>query len=92
MTREECINQASKYIKDTAYDNPNQFTKWYWNDTKAHAWCGVFIDYVIKHDLKCNWLDSCSNLYFLQQFLTHWKFVYLLYQRVNSCLGFQDTN
>lgn len=61
MTREECINQASKYIKDTAYDNPNQFTKWYWNDNKAHAWCGVFIDYVIKHDLKCNWLDSCSN-------------------------------
>lgn len=61
MTRQELINQASKYIKDVAYDNPNQFTQWYWKDNKAHAWCGVFIDYVVKHDLKCNWLDSCSN-------------------------------
>lgn len=61
MTREECINQASSYIKTTAYDNPNQFTKWFWKDNKAHAWCGAFVDYVVKHDLKCDWLDSCSN-------------------------------
>ena len=61
MTREECINKASSYIKTTAYDNPNQFTKWFWKDNKAHAWCGAFVDYVVKHDLKCDWLDSCSN-------------------------------
>lgn len=61
MTREECINQASKYIKTTAYDNPNQFTKWFWKDNNKHAWCGAFVDYVVKHDLGCTWLDSCSN-------------------------------
>ena len=61
MTREECINQASKYIKTTAYDNPNQFTKWFWKDNLSHAWCGAFVDYVVKHDLGCTWLDSCSN-------------------------------
>ncbi len=61
MTREECINKASSYIKTTAYPNPNEFTKWFWKDNKAHAWCGAFVDYVVKHDLGCTWLDSCSN-------------------------------
>ena len=61
MTRNECINKASSYIKEVAYENPNQFTKWFWKDNQAHAWCGAFVDYVVKHDLGCNWLDSCSN-------------------------------
>lgn len=61
MNRQELINQASKYIKSTAYPNPNEFTRWYFKDNLSHAWCGVFIKYVIKHDLKCDMLDSCSN-------------------------------
>lgn len=61
MNRQELINQASKYIKSTAYPNPNEFTRWYFKDNLSHAWCGVFIKYVIKHDLNCDMLDSCSN-------------------------------
>lgn len=61
MTRDECIKQASSYIKSTPYPNPNQFTKWFYgNNTKA-SWCGIFVDYVIKHDLNCDWLDDCTN-------------------------------
>ena len=61
MTRDECINKASSYIKNTPYPNPNDFTKWFWKDNKYHAWCGAFVDYVVKHDLGCDWLDSCTN-------------------------------
>lgn len=61
MTRQELINKSSSYIKEEQYSNPNIFTEWYFKDKQYHAWCGVFIDYVIKHDLKCNFLDSCSN-------------------------------
>lgn len=61
MTRDECINKASSYIKPTPYPNPNQFTRWYFKNNKEYYWCGVFIDYVIKHDLNCDWLDDCIN-------------------------------
>jgi len=61
MTRDEMFNKACFYIKSTPYPNPNEFTKWFFKDNKSHAWCGAFIDYVVKHDLKCDWLDSCSN-------------------------------
>ena len=61
MTRDEMFNKASSYIKDTPYPNPNEFTKWFFKDNKSHAWCGAFIDYIVKHDLNCDWLDSCSN-------------------------------
>ena len=59
MNRADVINQAKSYIK--YWGNPNIFTKWFCHDNKTHAWCGMFVDYVIKHDLKCNWLNSCSN-------------------------------
>jgi len=61
MTREECYNKACSYIKDVPYSNPNQFTRWFFKNNNPHAWCGAFIDYVIKKDLNCDWLDSCSN-------------------------------
>ena len=61
MTRDEMFNKASSYIKDTPYSNPNQFTKFQFKDNKSHAWCGAFIDYVVKHDLNCDWLESCKN-------------------------------
>ena len=61
MTRDECIKQASSYIKSTPYPNPNQFTKWFYGNNTQASWCGIFVDYVIKHDLNCDWLDSCSN-------------------------------
>lgn len=61
MTREECTQDASKYISKDVYPNPNQFTRWYFKNNLEHAWCGAFIDYVVKHDLNCNWLDTCSN-------------------------------
>lgn len=61
MTRDEMVNKARSYVKSTAYPNPNDFTKWFFKDNLAHAWCGAFIDYVVKHDLGCDWLDSCSN-------------------------------
>ena len=60
MNRTDVINTAKKY---KGYQgNPNTFTKWYCKDNKTHAWCGMFVDYIFKHDLNCNWLDSCSNM------------------------------
>ena len=59
MTRNDVVNKASSY--KGYWGNPNQFTKWYCNDNKTHAWCGMFVKYVFKKDLKCDWLDSCSN-------------------------------
>lgn len=61
MTRQDVINKAITYIKPTPYENPNIFTRWYFKDNKSHAWCGAFIDYVIKHDLNSDMLDSCEN-------------------------------
>lgn len=61
MNRIDVINKSSTYIKDTPYSNPNIFTKWFFKDNLSHAWCGAFIDYVFKHDLNSDWLDSCSN-------------------------------
>ena len=61
MTREEYVNKACSYIKDTPYPNPNEFTKWYLGFDYACAWCGIFVYYVMKHDLGCDMLDSCSN-------------------------------
>lgn len=61
MTRDEMFNKACSYIKATPYPNPNDFTKWFFKNSLQHAWCGAFIDYVVKHDLNCDWLDSCSN-------------------------------
>lgn len=61
MTRDEIFNKASSYIKSTPYPNPNEFTKWFFKNNLEHSWCGAFIDYVVKHDLNCDWLDSCSN-------------------------------
>lgn len=61
MTRDDVLNKAISYIKNTPYSNPNDFTKWYFKDNKSHAWCGAFIDYIIKHDLGSDILDSCSN-------------------------------
>ena len=61
MTRDEIIQDASKYISNNVYPNPNQFTRWYFKNNLEHAWCGAFVDYVVKHDLNCNWLDTCSN-------------------------------
>lgn len=59
MNREDVIKKASSYIAH--YSNPNIFTLWFFKDKSKHAWCGAFVDYVFKHDLKCDWLDSCSN-------------------------------
>lgn len=59
MNREDVINKASSYIAH--YSNPNIFTMWFFKDKNKHAWCGAFVDYIFKHDLKCDWLDSCSN-------------------------------
>ena len=61
MTRSELVNQACSYIKETPYPNPNEFTRWFWKDNIAHAWCGAFVDFVVKQDLGCNWLDSCTK-------------------------------
>ena len=59
MIREDVTKQALKY---KGYQgNPNTFTRWYCKDNKTHAWCGMFVDYIFKHDLKCNWLDECKN-------------------------------
>lgn len=59
MKRNSVVDQAKKY---KGYQgNPNMFTRWYCKDNKTHAWCGMFVDYVFKADLKCDWLDSCSN-------------------------------
>lgn len=59
MNRTDVVNDARKYIGYVG--NPNIFTKWYCKDNKAHAFCGMFVDYVFKHDLKSNWLDKCKN-------------------------------
>jgi len=61
MTREELVNKACSYIKPTPYPNPNDITRWFWGNNLQHAWCGAFIDYVVKHDLGCDWLDSCTK-------------------------------
>jgi len=59
MNRSDVIKKAISYKGH--WGNPNQFTKWYCHDDKTHAWCGMFVYYVFKKDLKCNWLNSCSN-------------------------------
>ena len=59
MNRNDVVNKAKSYIK--YWGNPNQFTRWYCNDNKTHAWCGMFVDYVFKKDLGSDWLDGCSN-------------------------------
>ena len=59
MNRNDVVNKAKFYIAH--YSNPNIFTIWFFKDKNKHAWCGAFVDYVFKHDLKCDWLDSCSN-------------------------------
>ena len=59
MNRTDVIKDAQKY---KGYQgNPNTFTRWYCKDNKTHAWCGMFVKYVFKHDLKCDWLDKCKN-------------------------------
>lgn len=67
MTREEIINKSKSYINEIAYPNPNTFTRWYFKDNKSHAWCGVFIDYVVNHDLNCDWLDDCKNFAYVPE-------------------------
>lgn len=59
LNRIDVINDARKYLGYVG--NPNIFTRWYCKDNKTHAFCGMYVDYIFKHDLKCNWLDSCSN-------------------------------
>ena len=59
MKRTDVTSKAKSYIKH--YTNPNIFTKWYINDNKTHAWCGMFVKYIFKKDMKSNWLDKCSN-------------------------------
>lgn len=59
MNRVDVINDAIKYKGH--YSNPNIFTKWYSKDNKKHVWCGMFVDYVFKHDLNYNIFDDCSN-------------------------------
>lgn len=59
MNRTDIVNKSKSYIK--YWGNPNQFTKWYSGDNKTHAWCGMFVKYIFKKDLKCDWLDGCSN-------------------------------
>lgn len=59
MKRNDVVNQAKKY---KGYQgNPNQFTRWYSKDNKTHAWCGMFVKYIFKADLKSDWLDGCNN-------------------------------
>ena len=59
MNRNDVVNKARSYLGYQG--NPNTFTRWYCKDNKTHAWCGMFVDYVFKHDLKSDWLDGCSN-------------------------------
>lgn len=59
MNRDEVVNKEKGYIGH--YSNPNIFTKWYSKDAKSHAWCGMFQDYVIKHDFKLDWFNDCKN-------------------------------
>lgn len=59
MNRNDVINKSKSYLGYQG--NPNQFTRWYCKDNKTHAWCGMFVDYIFKFDLKCDWLDKCKN-------------------------------
>lgn len=59
MNRIDVTKKAKSYLG--CWGNPNQFTRWFSKDNQSHAWCGMFIDYVFKKDLDCDWLDSCSN-------------------------------
>lgn len=59
MKRTDVTNKAKSYIK--YWGNPNKFTEWYCHDKKTHAWCGMFVKYIFKHDLKSTWLDKCAN-------------------------------
>ena len=59
MNRNDVINKAKSYLGYQG--NPNIFTRWYCLDNKTHAWCGMFVKYIFKHDLKCDWLDGCKN-------------------------------
>lgn len=59
MNRNDVVSKAKSYIG--YWGNPNQFTRWYCKDNKTHAWCGMFVKYVFKKDLGCDWLDGCSN-------------------------------
>lgn len=59
MNRIDVVNKEKNYIGK--YSNPNTFTRWYSKDNKSHAWCGMFQDYVIKHDCKLDWFDDCKN-------------------------------
>lgn len=61
MTRDDVVNKACSYIKDTPYDNPNDITRWFWGNNIAHAWCGGFVAYIIKHDLGSDMLDRCTT-------------------------------
>ena len=68
MNRTDVTNEAISY---KGYQgNPNEFTRWFFNDNKSHAWCGAFVDYVFKHDLKCDWLDSCKNFAYVPTIVT----------------------
>lgn len=59
MYRNQIVDKEKTYIGYVG--NPNTFTRWYCKDNKAHAFCGMFQDYVVKHDMKLNWFDDCSN-------------------------------
>lgn len=59
MNRSDVTKKAISY--KGYWGNPNQFTKWYCKDNKTHAWCGMFVDYIFKKDLKSDWLNSCKN-------------------------------
>lgn len=61
MTRDELVGKARGYIKEAPYPNPNEFTRWFWKDNNSHAWCGAFINFIVKQDLSCNWLDTCTK-------------------------------
>ena len=82
MNRIDVINKSSSYIKSTPYPNPNEFTKWFFKDNKTHAWCGAYVDYIFKHDLNCNYLDSCSNFAYVPTIVSwakkmgYWSFDY----------------
>ena len=59
MNRTDVVNKEKSYIGK--YGNPNVFTRWYSKDNKSHAWCGMFQDYVVKHDMKLDWFNDCRN-------------------------------
>ena len=59
LNRTDVTKKAKSYEK--YWGNPNKFTEWYWNNNLHHAWCGAFVKYIFKKDLKSDWLDKCSN-------------------------------